>query len=267
MTSSSLSENSPVAVVTGGASGIGEAAARRFAAAGWRVVIADLNDSRGMAVAEELNANGGSATYHHLDVANEAEIEDFVREVCASHGAIAAVVNSAGILQNAVRLTKLDIAEFDRIIDINVRGSLLVGRGFAENMAKTGGGAIINLCSLTSFRASPQPAYGVSKASMLLLTEIMAADFGASGIRVNAVAPGYTMTPAMKERIDKGERDPEAVLAKSAIRRFVEPAEIGEAIFFLCSPAASAITGIVLPIDNGWLAYSAYSAFAAQPAD
>jgi NAD(P)-dependent dehydrogenase (short-subunit alcohol dehydrogenase family) len=213
-----------------------------------------------------LIASGAEVVYKHLDVADTAAITLFVEETCKSHGAISAVVNSAGILQNAVRLANMDVAEFDRIMNINVRGSLLVGRGFAERMAETGGGSIINLCSLTSFRPSPQPAYGVSKASMMMLTGIMAAEFGPQGVRVNAVAPGYTMTPAMKERIDRGERDPEAVLAKSAIRRFVEPAEIGEAIFFLCSPAASGITGVVLPIDCGWLAYSAYASFAAQPA-
>ncbi|MDG4889923.1 MULTISPECIES: SDR family oxidoreductase [unclassified Mesorhizobium] len=256
----------PVVVVTGGASGIGEATVRRFVAGGWRAVVADINDTQGKSVAAELVKSGADVVYRHLDVSDEAAVTKFADEIWSSHGPVASLVNSGGILQNAVRVTKMEIAEFDRIIDINVRGSLLVGRAFGERMAEIGSGSIINLCSLTSFRPSPQPAYGVSKASMVTLTEIMAAELGPQGVRVNAVAPGYTMTPAMRERINRGERNPDMVISKSAIPRFVEPSDVGEAIFFLCSPAASAITGVVLPIDCGWLVYSAYTAFATQPA-
>ena len=105
----------------------------------------------------------------------------------------------------------------------------------------------------------------MSKSALKLLTEVMAAELGPQGVRVNAVAPGYTMTPAMKQRIERGERDPAKVISKSALRRFVEPKEIADAILFLCSPAASAITGVTLPIDCGWLVYSVYSSAAAQP--
>jgi NAD(P)-dependent dehydrogenase (short-subunit alcohol dehydrogenase family) len=259
-------QGAPVAVVTGGASGIGEATARRFASAGWRTVIADIDEERGRRVAAEISASGPASIFGRVDVADETAVERFVEEVHASVGAVAALVNSGGVLQNAVRVTKMPIAEFDRIIDINVRGTLLVGRAFAGRMARTGGGAIVNLCSITTFHPWPQPAYGVSKAGIKMLTEIMAAELGPEGVRVNAVAPGYTLTPAMKQRIDRGERDPSAVIAKSALRRFVEPVEVAEAIFFLCSPAAAAITGATLPVDCGWLVYAAYSAAAAQPA-
>lgn len=253
-------ERPPLAVVTGGASGIGEATARRFAAGGWRVVIADVNAERGHAVAAEI-----SGEFVSLDVADEEAVERFAADIYARHGAVAALVNSGGVLQNAVKITKMPIADFDRIIDINLRGSVLMGRAFGARMAEAGGGAIVNLCSLTSFRVMPQPAYAMSKAGVKTLTELMAAELGPQGVRVNAVAPGYTLTPTMKRRIETGERDPSAVIAKSALRRFVEPAEVGEAIFFLCSPAAAAITGVTLPIDCGWLVYSAYSASAAQP--
>ncbi len=254
-------ETNPLVVVTGGASGIGEATARRFAAAGWRVVIADVNAARGAAVAAEL-----SADFHVLDVADEAAVEAFAKTVEAAHGSVAALINSGGVLQNAVRVTQMPVADFDRIIDVNLRGSLLAGRVFGERMAQAGGGVIVNLCSLTSFQATPQVAYAMSKAGVKMLTEIMAAELGPRGVRVNAVAPGYTLTPAMKQRIESGERDPAAVIAKSALRRFVEPSEVADAIFFLCSPAAAAITGVTLPVDCGWLVYSVYSAAAAQPA-
>jgi NAD(P)-dependent dehydrogenase (short-subunit alcohol dehydrogenase family) len=249
-----------VAVVTGGASGIGEAAARRFAAAGWTVEIADLNAAPGEEIAREL---GGR--FSPLDVASEDLVADFAAAVGSRRPHIDALVNSAGLLQNPVRLERLEMAEYDRIHGVNVRGTLLVNRAFAPRMAETGGGAIINLCSLTTFRPSGQIAYALGKASLKMLTELMAAEFGPRGVRVNAVAPGYTMTPAMKARIDRGERDPRLVEEKSALRRFVQPAEVAEAIFFLCSDAAAAITGVTLPIDAGWLATSAYLAYASQP--
>lgn len=252
----------PLAVVTGGASGIGEATARRFAAAGWRVIVADIDDERGRAVAAEI----GTAEFAHLDVASEEAVERFAADVFARHGVVAALVNSGGVLQNAVRVTEMPMAEFDRIIDINLRGSVLMGRAFGSRMAESGQGAIVNLCSMTTFQPMPQPAYGMSKAALKTLTEIMAAELGPQGVRVNAVAPGYTLTPAMKARIESGERDPAAVIAKSALRRFVEPREVGDAIFFLCSPQAAAITGVTLPVDCGWLVRSAYNSAAAQPA-
>lgn len=249
-----------IAVVTGGASGIGEATARRFAADGWSVEIADLNAGRGAEIAGEL---GG--VFSPLDVASETAVASFAAAVRARRGHVDALVNSAGLLQNPVRLAKLEMAEYDRIHGVNVRGTLLVNRAFAPFMAETGGGAIINLCSLTTFRPSGQIAYALGKAALKMLTELMAAEFGPAGVRVNAVAPGYTMTPAMRSRIDRGERDPRLVEEKSALRRFVQPAEIAEAIAFLCSDAAAAITGATLPIDAGWLATSAYLAYASQP--
>jgi NAD(P)-dependent dehydrogenase (short-subunit alcohol dehydrogenase family) len=248
------------AVVTGGASGIGEAAARRFAAAGWRVAIGDRDETRGRAVAGEI-----SADFHRLDVSDEAEVAAFADAVLRRHGRVDALVNSAGVLQNPVRFAAMDMAEYDRIQAVNVRGTLLVNRVFSTAMAEAGKGAIINLCSLTSFRPSGQVAYALGKASLKMLTEVMAAELGPRGIRVNAVAPGYTLTPAMQAKIDRGERDPRLVEEKSALRRFVEPAEVAEAILFLCSDAASAITGVTLPIDAGWLATSAYLAYASQP--
>lgn len=252
----------PVAVVTGGASGIGEAAARRFAGAGWAVVIGDLNAERSTAIVSEL---GGSACYLPLDVSSADDVTRYCTEVYTRHPRVDAVVNSAGLLQNPVRLADLDLAEFDRIHNVNVRGTLLVNRAFAPQMAAAGRGAIVNLCSLTTYRPSGQIAYAMGKAALKMLTEIMAAEFGSKGVRVNAVAPGYTLTPAMRARIDKGERDPRLIIEKSALGRLVSPQDVADAILFLCSDQAAAITGAVLPIDAGWLASSAYLAYASQP--
>ena len=260
-----MSEQTKLAVVTGGASGIGEACARRFAADGYRVVIADINAPRGGEVVAELKSKGHQAYLYVIDLGRDADVATFAQRVKEEHGVPDALVNSGGILQNAVRFLEMDMAEFDRIWQINVRSTVVVSREFGAQMCEAGSGSIINLCSLTTFRAGAQVGYAAGKASLKILTEIMAAEFGPKGVRVNAVAPGYTLTPAMQDRIDKGERNPEAVIERTALRRFISPAEAANAIAFLCSPDASAITGITLPIDAGWLATTAYQAYASQP--
>lgn len=254
------------AVVTGGASGIGEATVMRFAAAGWNVVIGDVNAERAEAVAEAARTAGAaSAGVVPLDLADEASVTAFADRICRMHPSVDAVVNSGGILQNGIRFNDMPVDEFDTVWRVNVRGTLLINQAFGRRMTKAGSGSIVNMCSLTTYRASPQPAYAPAKAALKSMTETMAADFGPLGVRVNAVAPGYTLTPAMQARIDSGARNPQAILDKSAIKRLVQPSDVAEAIFFLCSDAASAITGVVLPVDCGWLAYSAYTSYASQP--
>lgn len=249
------------AVVTGGASGIGEAVLRRFAEAGWRTVSADIDVKRGGPIVEELTRSGADSQFVRVDMAEEKDIEALV----GRFGAVDALINSAGLLQNAVRVLDMDIAEFDRIQAVNVRGTLLASRHFGKAMCAKGSGSIVNLCSLTGIRPSAQPAYAMGKASLDMLTQILAAELGPHGVRVNAVAPGYTLTPAMQARIDSGARDPKRVTDNSALGRFVAPREVADAILFLCSESASAITGVTLPIDCGWLATSAYKSYAAQP--
>lgn len=252
-------------VVTGGASGIGEACVDCFAEDGWQVVIGDINTERGEAVAQRVREAGRECRFVAVDVSSEDSVTAFAATVFAGCEKVDALVNSGGILQNAARVTDLDIAEFDRVWAVNVRGTMLVDQAFGRRMTEAGAGSIVNMCSLTTFRASPQPAYAPGKSALKSMTETMAAEFGPSGVRVNAVAPGYTLTPAMQARIDSGARDPRAVLEQTALRRFVEPREVAETIHFLCSDAASAITGATIPIDCGWLAYSAYAAYASQP--
>ncbi len=250
-----------VAVVTGGASGIGEATARRFAAGGWAVEIADRDAARGAAVAAEIGAG-----FTALDVVGRRGDRGVRGRGSGAAGrGCDAVVNSAGILQNAVRVTEMDMGEFDRIHAINTRAVLLMNRAFGKAMATAGAGVLINIGSLTSFRPSGQPAYAMGKVAIKMMTEVLAAELGPQGVRVNAVAPGYVLTPAMQARIDSGQRDPALMLDRSALRRLVMPADVGEAIFFLCSDAASAITGVTLPVDCGWLVGSAYTAYAAVP--
>lgn len=249
-----------VAAVTGGGSGIGEATARRFAAAGYRVAVLDIDAARGDAVAASI---GGF--FAAVDVADAASVSAAATAVMAKFGRADVLVNSGGVLQNATRVLDMEIAEAERILKINYLGTVACCQAFGRVMKAAQRGSIVNLASVNSFRPSAQPAYGATKTGIVSLTETLAAELGPSGVRVNAVAPGYTLTPAMQARIDSGQRDPKAIIGATALGKFVLPADVAEAILFLCSEQASVITGITLPIDAGWLAMTAYKSWAAQP--
>ncbi|MBT3536797.1 MAG: SDR family oxidoreductase [Rhodospirillaceae bacterium] len=247
---------SGVILVTGGASGIGLAIARRFAAAGEKLVLADLNDHAGEAAAKEL-----SADYRHLDVADETSVESTVSAIESDIGPIAVLINSAGLLQNKATIGEFPLDEHDRIWAVNYRGSYLMCRAIAPRMAGRDGGAILNIASINSFTPLPLPAYTPTKAAIESLTRLLAAEFGPGGVRVNAVAPGFTLTPAMQSRIDSGDRDPKGMEALSTLGRLVKPEEVAEAGYFLCSEAAAAITGVNLAVDCGYMAAISYNSY------
>ncbi len=249
-----MGENRMV-VVTGGASGIGRATALRFAAAGDRVVVADINPGAAEEVVAEIEADGGQARVHDVDVALDASVDTLAEAA----GEAEVLVNSAGLLQNISEIESLDMAEHDRLWAVNYRGSLLCARAFARTMAaRGGGGSIVNISSTSAVAAFPLHAYGPGKAAIDRLTAILASDLGPKGIRVNAVMPGYVLTEQMRARIASGHRDPTMMERQSSLGRMVAPAEIADAIHFLCSDAARAITGVSLPVDAGWLAHVTY---------
>jgi len=248
-------------VVTGGGSGIGRATSLAFAAAGDRIVVADINQDGAAETVRRIEAAGGLASAAEVDVANE----DSVKRLLATAEAVGpsrALVNCAGILQNASRVEDMDLAEHDRLWDVNYRGTFLCCRVFGPAMAARGAGAIVNIGSIAGFEMFPLPAYSPSKAAIHQLTKVLAGDLGPRGVRVNAVAPGYVMTEALRDRVAAGERDTSVMEAQKPLGRIVEPAEIADAIVFLASDAARAITGTTLPVDNGWLAGLAYATYA-----
>lgn len=243
-----------IVVVTGGASGIGRACAERFARAGDSVTIADIDRAAGARAADAIARSGGAARFAPLDVADRESVDALADAL----GRIDVLINSAGLLQNAVRLESVDLDEHDRIWAVNYRGTFLCCRAFAPAMRAAGRGAIVNISSTSAARAFPLHAYGPGKAAIDGLTAILAADLGPDGVRVNAVMPGYVRSDQMRARIAAGLRDPSMMEAQSALGRMVEPAEIADAAHFLCSGAAGAITGIALPVDAGWLARVTY---------
>ena len=246
-----------IVLVTGGASGIGLALARRFAESGDQVVLGDINDAAGTAAAETIDG----ASYRHLDVADEAQVEATVAALEADMGAIDVLVNSAGLLQNRAAIESFPLDEHDRIWAVNYRGSYLMCRACAPRMAARGAAAILNIASVNSFTPLPLPAYTPTKAAIDSLTKVLAAEFGPAGVRVNAVAPGFTLTPAMQSRIDSGDRDPAGMEGLSTLGRLVKPEEVAEAGYFLCSEAASAITGVNLLVDAGFMAAISYNTY------
>jgi NAD(P)-dependent dehydrogenase (short-subunit alcohol dehydrogenase family) len=253
------------AVVTGGGSGIGEAAARRLARAGYGIAVLDIDQAKAETVAASIAENGGTARAWRTDVTDGAAVEQAASEIEPALGPAEILVNSGGVLQNATRVLDMALADADRILRINYLGTVACCQSFGRRMKARKRGSIITLASINAYRCSAQPAYEASKAAIVMLTETLAAELGPHGVRVNAVAPGYTLTPPIQARIDSGQRDPKTIIAATALGRFVMPADVAEAILFLCSDAASCITGISLPIDAGWLAASAYRSWAAQP--
>jgi NAD(P)-dependent dehydrogenase (short-subunit alcohol dehydrogenase family) len=250
-----------ISVVTGGGSGIGRATSLKLAKVSNHVVIADVNEVGAKETAARIKASGGDASAIKVDVADEASVAALVQSAEAT-GHVETLVNCAGILQNGSRVEDMDLAEHDRIWDVNYRGTYLCCRAFGPVMAARGTGSIVNIGSIAGFEMFPLPAYSPSKAAIHQLTKVLAGDLGPRGVRVNAVAPGFVMTEALRARVEAGERDTSVMQDQKTLRRIVEPDEIADAIVFLCSNAARAITGATLPVDNGWLAGLAYNTYA-----
>jgi NAD(P)-dependent dehydrogenase (short-subunit alcohol dehydrogenase family) len=237
-----------IAVVTGGASGIGAACCRELAARGASVVAMD----RDLAKAEEVARSvGGHAL--EADVSHEAEIEAAAEEIERRFGPVEALVNSAGIIQRPLRPTELTMQDFDDVVRVDQRGTYVACVAFGRRMVERSRGAIVNIASIAGMRSMPLHSYTPAKAAVIAMTECLAGEWGPAGVRVNAVSPGYTRTPAIQAAIDRGERDPSALIDNSALGRLVEPEDIAAAVAFLVSPLAAAITGANLPVDCGWL--------------
>lgn len=245
-----------VAVVTGGASGIGAACCRVLAARGARVAVLDRDAARAREVAEEV---GGRAWV--ADVGDEGSMEAAAAEIESDLGAVEVLVNSAGIIQQPQRPTELSMEAYDQVVKIDQRGTYLASVVFARRMLPRRRGSIINIASIAGMRALPLHAYSPAKAAVISMTACLAAEWGPAGIRVNAVSPGYTRTPALQSAIDRGERDVSLLERNAALGRLVEPEEIAKVVAFLASPEASAITGANLPVDCGWLAAAPWGTY------
>jgi NAD(P)-dependent dehydrogenase (short-subunit alcohol dehydrogenase family) len=246
-----------VAIVTGGARGIGYAIARRFLADGARVVIADIDGDAGGRAAEDLGSYG-AVRFVECDVGERLDIHNLVAATLDAFGDIDILVNNAGIV-HAAEFLDLDEAAFDRVIRINLKGMFLAGQAVARHLVervREGGspGAIVNLSSVNGVMAIPnQVAYAVSKGGVNQLTRVMALSLARHGIRVNAIGPGSIGTEMLEEAVG---RDPDArrtILSRTPLGRLGNPQEIAAIAAFLVSDEASYITGQVIYADGGRL--------------
>lgn len=245
-----------LALVTGGASGIGAACAAFIAARGGSVVIADRN----LPAAQEVAARVG-ATAMQLDIADEAAVRDACTRLIAEAGAPAILVNCAGVLQRTLPPDQLSMKEWDLVTDIDLRGTYLCCAVFGSAMAGQGGGAIVNIASVAGMRSGPLHAYGPAKAAVISLTECLAAEWGPRGVRVNAVSPGFTLTPALEKGMEKQVMHEQHMIGSSALGRLVRAEEIASAVGFLASDLASGITGVNLAVDAGYLVATPWASY------
>jgi NAD(P)-dependent dehydrogenase (short-subunit alcohol dehydrogenase family) len=246
-----------IVLVTGAGSGIGEASALAFAAASYTVVVADIDPQGATRTVETIIARGGDARFIGCDISSESDVAELVGEIVAHHGRLDAAHNNAGIGAPPGPLATIAVADWQRVVDTNLSGTFHCMRHELAVMAAAGSGAIVNTASTFGLTgvAGLSP-YVATKHGIIGLTKTAALDYGASGVRINAVCPGPTDTPqlrAVRDRVEEGG-DAGDPAARTALGRLAQPEEIAAAVVWLCSDAAAYVTGSTLAIDGGWLA-------------
>lgn len=240
-----------VVVITGGASGIGWAAAEAFIERGWSVVIADREIER---LHERRGDRAAAMETVLIDVTSQESVERAFAEVSARHDRLDALVNSAGI-QQWTSLAQLDWQAWNSVQDVNLNGTLRCLQAAGARMIPQGHGAIVNLSSVAGVRGVPnRTPYAASKAGVEAVTRSAAVEWATAGIRVNAVAPGYVESELVQEYVKTGRLALEPILNRIPMRRMARPQEIADLICYLCSEQSSYITGQVIAVDGGFLA-------------
>lgn len=249
-----------VAIITGGAMGIGFAISYRLAEAGASVVLADVNAEIARQATQELKASGYQAEALACDVSHEAEVRNLVKTVLEKKGQIDILVNNAGIYPQ-ISFSEMSGEDFERVISVNLKGTFLCSREVSQRMIEQGrGGSIINIASVDAVHPSAGglSAYDASKGGVLSLTKNLALELAPYDIRVNAIAPGSTLTEGLTSQLsgsstDKGKAQLKAFLARIPLKRMGRPDDIGRVALFLASDLASYITGSLLVVDGGYL--------------
>ena len=245
-------------LVTGGAQGIGRSIAVHGAERGARVVVADLDDAMGAKTVAEITEAGGAATFYRCDVAIPDDVEGAVQHAIDTYGRLDAAVNNAGIVGPITPTHEYPLEMFDRVLAVNLRGVFVCLQAELRWMLRQRSGAIVNISSVAGFRGFANfSAYNASKHGVVGLTRTAAVEVAISGVRVNSVAPGFCETPMVVEQGLKAERGTDAhrnIAALHPMDRLGDPSEVALAALWLCSDAASFVTGHNLAVDGGLLA-------------
>ncbi len=246
-----------VAVITGGASGIGLAASRLLAAEGASVVIGDLEYEKAVAAAEDINAAGGSALGVAVDAMEEESLVALVQTAVDEFGALHVMCNHVGGSnpRKDLDLLRLDLDEFDRVMRLNVRSTVIGCQAALPHLIAAGGGSIINTASVAGLSGDfLQVAYGTAKAAVIRLSEYVATQYGKNHVRCNAVAPGAVMTPALRDNVPAEAI--EAIRGHNALPFIGVPDDIAQAMLFLASDESRYLTGQLLVVDGGMSSHS-----------
>jgi len=235
-----------LALIAGGASGIGLACVKSLREAGARVAVLDRDAEKLAALPDH---DGPAAIL--CDICDDGAVRQAVATLEAEHGPIGVMVVAAGLLDPPRRPERLTQAAWDRVFSVNLEGvrNLCIHAG--TRMARRGAGSIVTIASIAGLEAGPLLIYGPAKAAMLSLTRALAGSWGRAGVRVNAVAPGYVQTPALDPALALGFVEAQRLAQASALGRLATAREVADAVTFLASDAASALTGVVLPVDGG----------------
>jgi NAD(P)-dependent dehydrogenase (short-subunit alcohol dehydrogenase family) len=244
-----------VCVVTGAGRGLGLAIAQRLGEQGGTVVVIEKDEGTRSVVESTIPNTGDGPYFVTADIGDETAIVNAATSIEEQLGRIDVLVNNAGIGGLGPSLD-FETAVFRRSLDVMVVGTFLCSREFGRVMRRNGGGVIVNISSINGLVAFPMRlAYSASKAAVISMTEVLAVEWARYGIRVNAVAPGSSLTAMLQEAIDQGLIDVDAYVARTPLGRLAEPADIAEAVAFLCSDRSGYVTGQVLAVDGGWTAY------------
>lgn len=242
-------------LITGGASGIGRATALKMAGEGAFVLVCDRNREKGEAVLDEIREGSGKAEFLEVDITDEQSVREAITFVVEEQGSLDVLFNNAGVGGQEKKLHELTAAEWDTVVDINLKGVFFGIKHAVPTMMKQGKGTIINTSSVLGFKGKKRSGpYNASKGGLVTLTKNAALEYGRYGIRVNAVAPGVIDTPIV-DTWREDERKWNIISQANALGRLGQPEEVAEAVLFLASDQASFITGETLMVDGGGLTF------------